>query len=91
MNQLKKSNEDYDFVVETGKQGNRAFLAGFTHLGKDIYGLSRPTSSDPWNLVENSYFGKTAPPYFVVGSYAQQMGGEMGQKQFSTWSGIPFE
>jgi len=89
--ELRKSNEKYDFIVETGGQGDRAFLAGFSHITQDIHGLTRPTSIDPWNIVEHSYFGKTAPPYFVVGAYAKQMGGEMGQKQFSTWAGIPFE
>jgi len=83
---------DIDVVVETASQGDRAFLAGFKEMGHPIYGLSRPSSVDSWDVIENSFFGRTAPPYFVVGEYAQQIATtEMTKNSFSTWSGTPFE
>jgi hypothetical protein len=85
---FKKS--DVDFVVEPGWKGDQNVIESFKEFGSPIYGLSRPDSSDPWNVIDTSYFGRTAPPYFVVGGYAQQMGEQVG-KDFSAWTGMPFE
>lgn len=85
---LKKS--DVDFVVEPGWQGDRALIESFKEFGSPIYGISRPNTADPWNVIETSYFGRTAPPYFVVGEYGQQFG-ERVQRDFSSFAGVPFE
>ncbi|MBT3304258.1 hypothetical protein HN592_04155 [Candidatus Woesearchaeota archaeon] len=85
----KLKGEGVDFVVETGRQGERALLSAFKEFGSPIYGL-RTGQFDPWDVVENSYFGRTSPPYFLVGEVTQQMG-ERVSKDFSSWAGIPFE
>jgi len=85
---LKKSN--VDVIVETGRQGESAFTGAFKEFGSPVYGMSQPSSYDPWDVIENSYFGRTAPPYFVVGEISQQMG-ERVSKDFSSFAGVPFE
>jgi len=87
---IEKLKGKVDFVVETGRQGERALLSAFKEFGSPIYGMSRPNQGDPWSVIESSYFGRTSPPYFLVGEVTQQMGERVG-KDFSSWSGIPFE
>lgn len=88
IDKLKKSK--VDFVVEPGWKGDIAITESFKEFSSPIYGLSRPDTSDPWKVIENSYFGRTAPPYFVVGEYGQQFG-ERVQRDFSSFAGVPFE
>lgn len=81
---------DVDFVVETGRQGEESYIGAFREFGTPVHGLSRPNKADPWNVIEHSYFGRTASPYFVVGEYASRLG--MGsQESFRTWHGGPME
>ncbi len=47
-----------------------------------IYRVGMEGSS--WSDIENSYFGRTASPYFVVGDFAPS-------KEWSLWSEIPLE
>lgn len=86
---FKDKNSNTDFIIETGSQGDEAFLAGFREFSSPIYGLSHQSSYDQFGAIEHSYF-RTAPPYFLVGEMSQQMG-ERVSKDFSSWSGVPFE
>jgi sugar phosphate isomerase/epimerase len=88
IDRLKKAN--VDFVVEGGRENEKVWTEALKEFGSPIYGISRPNKSDPWDVIEHSYFGRTAPPYFVVGEYSQEMG-ERVAKDFSSWAGIPFE
>lgn len=84
--------KDVDIVVETASQGDRSFIAALKEFGTPIYGMSRPTTSDPWDVITGSVFGHSNPPYFVVGQYAQDFtSSNVSKDNFSTWSGVRFE
>lgn len=86
----KLKDKKVDFIVEGGRENERVWTESLKEFGSPLYGASRPASGDPWDVIEHSYFGRTAPPYFVVGEPAQEMG-ERVAKDFSSWAGIPFE
>lgn len=86
----KLKEKDVDFIVEGGRENEKVWLESLKQFGRPIYGLSRPNKWDPWDVIENSYMGRTAPPYFMVGQTSQQFG-ERVSKDFSSWAGVPFE
>lgn len=86
-----KKDKKIDFVIEAGREGDQAWIRGLkTVSGTPLLGLNRPDTSDPWNMAHKSYFGRNAPPYFVVGQYAQSFG-ERPAKDFGAWSETSFE
>jgi len=86
-----KEDKDIDFIIEAGREGDQAWLKGLREVSNyPLSGISAPLPSDPWGITHNSYFGKTAPPYFIVGSYAQSFGERMS-KDFTSWSETSFE
>ncbi|MEK6837820.1 MAG: TIM barrel protein, partial [Nanoarchaeota archaeon] len=60
---------EIDVIVEPAHQDYRALLGGWRVFGSSIYGTSFG-KRDSWVDVERSYFGRTAPPYFLYGETA---------------------
>jgi sugar phosphate isomerase/epimerase len=57
-----------DVIVEAAHQDYKAMLGGWSEFGGPIYGMEGGPLS--WSNVENSYFGASAPPYFIYGDQA---------------------
>ncbi|MBI2574592.1 sugar phosphate isomerase/epimerase [Candidatus Woesearchaeota archaeon] len=71
-------------IVEPAHQDFRAMLGGWRHFGSSIYGVARP-GGDTWSDVWRSYFGQTAPPYFIYGESAPD------PESWVLWSGTRME
>ncbi len=71
-------------IVEPAHQDFRAMLGGWRHFGSSIYGVARP-AGDTWSDVWRSYFGQTAPPYFLYGEAAPD------PENWVLWSGTRME
>jgi sugar phosphate isomerase/epimerase len=86
MAKMKKDVEkgDVDLIVEPGHQDYRALIGGWKVFGSSIYGLSAGRR-DSWSDIHSSYFGRTAPPYFLYG------GGAPDPESWQLWSGVTLE
>lgn len=75
-----------DIIVEPAHQDYKAMLGAWREFGHSIYGMSAPGMPyDRWTDLEHmSYFGKTAPPYFVVGDFRPS-------EEWTLWSQTPME
>ena len=73
-----------DVIVEPAHQDYRALLGGWREFGSSIYGLAAP-ARERWSDIEYSYFGRTAPPYFLYGESAPD------PEQWSLWTGSRLE
>ncbi len=72
-------------IVEPAHQDFKAMLGGWSEFGSSIYSVTIPgVRRDTWTDVEHSYFGRTAPPYYVVGPFAPS-------KDWTLWSQTPLE
>ena len=71
-------------IVEPAHQDFKAMLGGWSEFGSSIYGVTAPGVRDTWTDVEHSYFGRTAPPFYVVGPFAPS-------KDWTLWSQTPLE
>jgi len=72
-------------IVEPAHQDYKAMLGGWKEFGSSIYGITTPgVRRDTWTNVEHSYFGRTAPPMYVVGPFAPS-------KDWTLWSQTPLE
>lgn len=81
-----------DMVVEPGAQDPskqyEALYGGWKLFGHSIYGLSAPGAKRlDWGDVQQSYFGKNNPPYFLFGDLA--LSEEYRGSPF--WSGLGLE
>ncbi|HII30372.1 hypothetical protein COT48_01775 [Candidatus Woesearchaeota archaeon CG08_land_8_20_14_0_20_47_9] len=59
-----------DVIVEPSHHDFRAVLGGWKVFGSPIYGLQYAGRPQSWTDIEHSYFGRTAPPYFLYGEAA---------------------
>ncbi len=75
---------EIDLIVEPAHQDYRALLGGWRVFGSSIYGTSFG-KRDSWVDVERSYFGRTAPPYFLYGETAPD------PESWTLWSGQRLE
>lgn len=75
---------EIDVIVEPAHQDYRALLGGLRLFGSSIYG-SAFGKRDSWSDVERSYFGRTAPPYFLYGETAPD------PEAWTLWSGQRLE
>jgi len=75
---------EVDLIVEPNHQDYRALLGGWRLFGSSIYG-SAFGRRDSWVDVERSYFGRTAPPYFLYGESAPD------PESWTLWSGQRME
>jgi hypothetical protein len=77
----------YDKAMSSEAHGDlQHMLTGtWKAFGTDIYSMARPGSAiDSWTNIENSYFGRTGPPNYVVGEYKPS-------DDWTLWSGVPLE
>jgi len=72
-----------DVIVEPNENDFYAMLGGWEVFGRPVYGVNG--SPARWSEVEHSYFGKSAPPYFLYGE------GAPDQKEWTLWSGARLE
>jgi hypothetical protein len=81
MEEMKKAGVDVGkAIVEPAHQDIRALHGAMGHLGSPVYGLGK------WSDVEQSYFGKTQPPYFTTEAFMPV------QREWQvSYFGIPFE
>ncbi len=75
---------EIDVIVEPAHQDYRALLGGWRLFGSSIYGTAFGRR-DSWSDVERSYFGRTAPPYFLYGETAPD------PESWTFWSGQRLE
>lgn len=75
---------EIDVIVEPAHQDYRALLGGWRLFGSSIYGTAFGRR-DSWADVERSYFGRTAPPYFLYGETAPD------PESWTLWSGQRME
>ena len=75
---------EIDLIVEPAHQDYRALLGGWRMFGSSIYGTAFG-ARDRWVEVERSYFGRTAPPYFLYGETAPD------PESWTFWSGQRLE
>ncbi len=75
---------EIDVIVEPAHQDYRALLGGWRVFGSSIYGTSFG-KRDSWVDLERSYFGRTAPPYFLYGETAPD------PESWTLWSGQRLE
>ncbi len=80
----KVENGEIDLIVEPAHQDYRALLGGWRLFGSSIYGTAFGRR-DSWSDVERSYFGRTAPPYFLYGETAPD------PESWTLWSGQRME
>ncbi|MBI3036495.1 sugar phosphate isomerase/epimerase [Candidatus Woesearchaeota archaeon] len=80
----KVDNGEINLIVEPAHQDYRALLGGWRLFGSSIYGTAFGRR-DSWVEVERSYFGRTAPPYFLYGETAPD------PESWSLWSGQRLE
>lgn len=71
-------------IVEPAHQDVRAWRGGLKQFGSSIYALPTP-HRDTWADIEFSYFGRTAPPYFLYGESAPDT------DHWSLWTGVKLE
>ncbi len=71
-------------IVEPAHQDVRAWRGGLKLFGGGVYGFQAPVR-DTWADIEHSYFGRTAPPYFLYGDSAPD------REAWSLWSGVMME
>ncbi len=74
-----------DVIVEPAHQDFKAMLGGWSLFGSSIYASQLGPQRDSWANIEHSYFGRTPPPYFLVGE------GQVPSQDFTLWSGTPLE
>ena len=74
-----------DIVVEPAHQDYRAMLGGWTTFGSGVYGIMAAGRRESWADIEHSYFGRTAPPYFLYGQAAPD------PEHWTLWSGQRME
>ncbi len=74
-----------DVVVEPGHQDYRALLGGWKTFGSGVYGIMAAGRRETWADIEHSYFGRTAPPYFLYGPAAPD------PDHWTLWSGQRME
>ncbi len=75
---------EIDLIVEPAHQDYRALLGGWRLFGSSIYGTAFG-KRDSWVDLERSYFGRTAPPYFLYGETAPD------PEAWTLWSGQRME
>ncbi len=75
---------EIDLIVEPAHQDYRALLGGWRLFGSSIYGTAFG-KRDSWVDLERSYFGRTAPPYFLYGETAPD------PESWTLWSGQRLE
>lgn len=75
---------EIDLIVEPAHQDYRALLGGWRLFGSSIYGTAFGRR-DSWVDLERSYFGRTAPPYFLYGETAPD------PESWTLWSGQRLE
>ncbi len=75
---------EIDLIVEPAHQDYRALLGGWRLFGSSIYGTAFG-KRDSWVDLERSYFGRTAPPYFLYGETAPD------PEAWTLWSGQRLE
>ncbi|MBI2549849.1 sugar phosphate isomerase/epimerase, partial [Candidatus Woesearchaeota archaeon] len=80
----KVDNGEINLIVEPAHQDYRALLGGWRLFGSSIYGTAFGRR-DSWVEVERSYFGRTAPPYFLYGETAPD------PESWMLWSGQRLE
>lgn len=79
-----------DTIVETGaqppEQQQQALYGAWAYFGSPIYGSMAPKVGvfDRWTDVQNSYFGKTSSPNYVVGDFRPS-------EEWTLWSGTLLE
>jgi sugar phosphate isomerase/epimerase len=71
-----------DIIVEPAEQDFEAMFGAWGIVGKPLYGMS--SQGLGWGQIEHSYFGRTAPPYFLYGDLAPS-------QDWQLWSGVRLE
>ena len=71
-----------DIIVEPAEQDYLAMLGGWKVIGGPLYGVAPGALG--WTDIEHSYFGRTAPPYFLYGDAAPG-------PDWQLWSGVRLE
>ena len=80
MEEMKKAGVEVKAIVEPAHQDIRALHGAMGHLGSPVYGLGK------WADIEQSYFGRTQPPYFATEAFMPV------QREWQiSYFGIPFE
>lgn len=72
-----------DIIVEPAEQDYLAMLGAWNIIGRPIYGVANGGLG--WTDIEHSYFGRTAPPYFLYGDAAPS------PQEWTLWSGVKLE
>ncbi|MBN1157219.1 sugar phosphate isomerase/epimerase [Candidatus Woesearchaeota archaeon] len=82
------------FTVEPGAAATtdgsdvHGLMSTWRHFGSPIYSSSGPVRvgapNQSWTNVQNSYFGRTYPPYFIFGAYSPS-------EDWTFWSGVQME
>jgi len=94
MEVLKKHGYKDAITVEPGADAStdlsdfHGLMKTWRLFGSSIYGIgagAAPVKSGRWGDVQQDYFGKVEPPYFVFGQYSPAM------EEWRMWSGVPLE
>ncbi|MBI5389047.1 sugar phosphate isomerase/epimerase [Candidatus Woesearchaeota archaeon] len=92
---LRKFDFKGNYTVEPGADATtdnsdfHGLMKTWRHFGTPVYGygggsIGVGAPARTWTDVQHSYFGMTAPPYFVFGSYSPS-------QDWSLWSQVPME
>jgi len=84
---LKKKGYEGAYLSEGYGDATRILREAWKTFGSPIYGSSgpvRPGAPERWSDVQNSYFGRNQPPYYVFGGYSPS-------NDWTLWSEVPLE
>jgi sugar phosphate isomerase/epimerase len=87
--EIKKAGLKVSYTVEPGAQDPakqyEALYGTWRLFGSNIYAAVAPGGwSDTWTNVQNSYFGRTQSPNYIVGDIRPS-------EDWTLWSGVPLE
>ncbi len=86
----KEGGPKINVIVETGaqppEQQQQALYGAWAYFGSSVYGAATPKVGlfDRWTDVQNSYFGRTSSPNYVVGDFRPS-------EDWTIWSGTNLE
>ena len=71
-----------DYTLDTS--GHQSLIKTWRLFGSPVYGAAADTVPRRLGDVQYSYFGQTAPPYFIFGGYSPS-------EDWTLWSGVQME
>lgn len=80
-----KKGEKISINVEPAHQDFQALLGAWDSFGSSIYSALVPAGVDRWTEVQNSYFGSTGSPNYLVGEEIRP------SEDWALWSGTRIE